>query len=481
METIKFGDTEFFYVQKDFRRVLEAIPKGMRLAGDTETCVQEEWKYKGGSALDPHTGQISLAILYADRSKMPPLIFDMITCSAEDKLALSEWLMTAEYLIAHNAKFDIQMFMSSLELYLRKIHCTMLMSQILANATGSKYGMLRGHSYADVCRDFLNVHLTGKKELRQSTWGISPEARTAENSWWAEKLAYGARDVMYLPTIHDLLERVIRLPGPYSTLNRNGAPAGREYGLDMGAALELEWKVTPVAALAEYTGLPVSKPMLNGIMAGIKDQLQEAALKLCGHFNLETTVADPWTGVLAPTEKSMKVLRSPAKLKDLIASAISIGQIDTTESQFLERMMDIIDQLGKGFSSAEDDTDSPTTSTVTPDFISEEEEDMFAELLQLEESTLHHSSEIIKDLLLFKRMVKQEGMDLRKFINPKTGRIHYSLDQGRAATGRFASRRPNVQQIPARLYLNVEVMYSDLFRCTSAGSQHLEFLLKSTS
>lgn len=61
--------------------------------------------------------------------------------------------------------------------------------------------------------------------------------------------------------------------------------------------------------------------------------------------------------------------------------------------------------------------------------------------------------EIVKNILEFRKLSKLKSTyvdALPLMINPKTGRVHSSFNQARAATGRLASENPNLQNIPIK-------------------------------
>ncbi len=76
----------------------------------------------------------------------------------------------------------------------------------------------------------------------------------------------------------------------------------------------------------------------------------------------------------------------------------------------------------------------------------------------LEELALSH--ELPREILTYRQLSKLKSTyvdALPTFVHPETGRIHASLDQTVAATGRLSSSNPNLQNIPIRTPLGQEI------------------------
>ncbi len=70
---------------------------------------------------------------------------------------------------------------------------------------------------------------------------------------------------------------------------------------------------------------------------------------------------------------------------------------------------------------------------------------------KLTELAVDHN--IVSDILQFRKFSKLKSTyvdALPQLINPKTGRVHSSFNQARAATGRLSSENPNLQNIPIK-------------------------------
>lgn len=431
--------TDFTYVRtiQEYKEALNTIKEDLiqqinvnlpaRLACDSETYALSEYKSKG-SALDPHTGRISVLIIKTDNSV--PFLFDIVCLSQveADFSKLEELFKVVDYSLWQNTKFDLKFMLSTFGFMPENVRDTYIMSCLLGNANGSKVSRSFGHSYADLCRDFLNVHITGKKDERVSTWGIGLESRNLENDWWVEKLTYASNDVTYLFELHDIMYPSLTNPLPSSPLLNEGVDVSKQqWGWNMKEVLEREFKYIPVLAKREYEGVHISTTALNAVQAGIDKRLNELGAKLSITFGLDEPKYD-WSMQLTPTPLALKTLRSSQGLLSCIKKLIPLGQLDTVEAATLKRILDIVDTMYSN-------TNSSDPADV---FVDTAEETIYQELTTIEESTLFRTCEIMQDVLEFKRLVKQSGMNLEKFINTDTGKVHSSFSQIGAATGRSA-------------------------------------------
>lgn len=416
-----------------------------RLAIDTETYVLPEWENKGGSALDPHTGRISLLIAKPD--DLPTFIFDLflLTKLNYSPLELVDTLQSVEqkgFLVGVNFKFDLQFLYTTLNYLPESVRCIRIMSKLVSNATGSKVGRSHGHSYADICRELLNVHLTGKKDLRVSTWSIGVEGRTLSSPWWAEKLKYAANDTEYVLPCHDQLEPIICQPLPKTPLIVDGTTS-ESYGLGMEKVFLREMSLIPLIAEIELHGMPVSVETMKAYQEGVREAMEEVAVNLSVELGLDTPQLN-WEGREVPTSKALRVLRSSSGLLTVIQKAIKLNKISDVQAATLKRMLEILDQL---YTLKSSDLGGDGEKGLEDIFLSEDEAFLYEELVLMEESFLQSITPVVKSIIDFKRLQKQDGMNLESYVNPVTGRIHPKYDQLGAATSRMSSSSPNSQQI----------------------------------
>lgn len=467
--------SNFYYINNlsDYKSACEQLSTGERLAIDTETYIKPEWLNKGGSALDPHTGSISLLI--AKQEKELPFVFDIISLALLEynPSLLVQALSTSQYHIGVNYKFDIKFLKTTFNYIPSNVRDLLVMARIISNATGSKMGKAHGHSYADLCREYLNVHISGKTTLRISDWGLHPNQRSLSNSHWYDKLLYASNDVKYLFQLHDIMYQAITSPLPHTPLintntqhNKDNNPT-TSFGLGMKDVLECECKFIIPCAVMELNGLPVNKQDLSQYQTSVNEKLDDLASSLSIQLDLDPPLYN-WEGDLIPSPKALKIIRSPSGLLSLIQTAFKLGKLDNVQANTLNRISNIIDSLYEIKSKDPGgDGDSPSTNDIDNIFLDSSEAELHEELCLFELSDLNEKQDLLKLILTVKALLKQQSTRLERFINPSTGNIHSSINTNEAATGRTSSSNPNFQQIPNIYHVSIPF----LFPTITNGSQ----------
>jgi DNA polymerase I-like protein with 3'-5' exonuclease and polymerase domains len=419
-----------------YPQALEALNSEPLIGLDTETYIKPEYRaLQGATALDPHTGRISLLILKS--REYEPFIFDLITLGklGYDRRPMYEFLSSREKLIGQNIQFDLKFLKREYGVVFQNAWDVRLMAKMIGNATGSKYARLLGYSLADLARDYLNIHLIGKDTDRVTDWYPRPLTE--------EKLLYAANDVNYLHDIHDILLESLVNPLPWSEIFPEGSQTG-PYGLGFSNELiELEMFQSSVAAEMEYNGLPASREILEALQKSIKDEenetgeLLQVTSELCKHLGLPT-VPSFWSDSEIPTTQSSKTLNNPVKLKLLLNAKIGI-EMSSAQAGVLERLIDLLEEQAAG----------------EVNFVDEDEEELYRQILDYEDAVATSSSELCKLVLKYKQLTKQYSMNLAKYINPLTGCIHSGIDMLGAATSRSSARSPNLQNVPSRTYIQI--------------------------
>jgi hypothetical protein len=445
-------------------RVLDAYPIWYI---DLETYCRPEWRTKvskKAAALDPHTGDIS--ILSIKVSDLPPVVLDVLVLEDRgfDFTILVNLLRTRTKLIAHKAQFEAKWLYKKFGYLGFNYGCTMILSKIFANATGSKFGKAKGHTLEDICRDLFSVRLSGKGVEQVSDWWPRPGSliglADSDNydslqdeqarAIWNKKLRYAAADVLPLEAIYSFYHSVLVAPLPETPLIK-GDPSCPSYGLGQQKVIELEEQMITCSAMIEFNGIPVSRAILEGIQSALwnrslnEGRIVELAGELCEDLGLEyheSFLSD----LFVPTPESFRVLNNPVKLKEAIVAQTGV-KLDTTQSRVITRMIDLLERIQSEDTESADDVG----------FIDQDEADAYSELLGIENSILVKNCRIAKRLLEYKRLSKLEGMNLAKFINPATNCIHSNLNQVDAATGRSTSSSPNQQNVPSRTRVSLSI------------------------
>lgn len=451
--------SKFYYINNlsDYEYACNQLSTGERLAIDTETYVKPEWVNKGGSALDPFTATISLLI--AKQEHNLPFVFDILSLTLlnYNPISLIHALSSSEYHIGVNYKFDIKFLKTTFNYIPSHVRDLLVMARIISNATGSKMGEAHGHSYSDLCREYLDVHITGKKTLRVSDWGISPKFRVLSNPDWYDKVLYAATDVQYLFQLHDIMYSAITLPLPHTPLIHSNNHS-LQFGLGMSEVLDRECRFIIPCAVMELNGLPINQDSLSLYQLAVSHKLDSLSCSLCSELDLDPPVYN-WEGDLVPTDKALKTLRSPVGLLKLIQEALKMGKLDNVQAKTLTRIYNIIEALYSIKSKdpgGDGDTSTDSSSDFDSIFLDEDEALLHQDLCLLEMSQLNEKGNLLKLLLTVKALIKQQSTRLERFINPLTGNIHSSISTNKAATGRTASSNPNFQQIPNIYHVEVE-------------------------
>jgi DNA polymerase I-like protein with 3'-5' exonuclease and polymerase domains len=437
---------------EDYQAAVEMLSSSTAaLALDVETSVRGTYKTVG-SALDAHTAEISLLIL--KRAEGQPLIFDLAWLRAldYDRAPLRDLLLKTDRILGANLRFDLKFLYNEFGVWFKNVFDVVVASKLIGNATGSKVARQLGHGYADICRELLNVRITGKKEERVSSWALDLSGRNLENEYWLGKLTYAANDVQYLFPIREIQTKTLVTPMPHTDLNQTGNHSD-DWGLGMQESLDREMRLVSVIAKMEYIGMPADRKMMGYFQEGIRQEMEEVAVYLSYEFNLDQPI-DLGNGKEQPTRRALSTLRSSTELLKLINVGLKLEKFDSTQAEGLRRACELLDI----FAASEN-----RQQTAQEVFVDVEEAELYSEFLELEESALLQLTPVVKAILKFKKLTKQDGMDLRKYINVATGRIHCSYDQLGAATSRMSAATPNMQQQSGRTTCKITMPKEEFF------------------
>ena len=309
------------------------------------------------TGLDPHTSRPRLLQL-ADSPEHAHII-DLDRFNHNGALDPLRRLFAAErpLKVLHNAKFDYAFILKHLAATIFRPWCTMLADQLL---TSHNYG----RKLSAVAQEYAGI--TVSKDEQRSDW-------SGELS--ASQLLYAAGDgTCLLPVYNQMRAKLV------------------EQGLRQAAILEFDC----VAAIAdiELAGMPVDRPAMETLAAGLDRQRDEAAAKLIEAF---AGVAEQPSLFGAPNIN----LDSTKEVANLLRR-LGVPIKDSTGDEELKELAD-----------------------------------------------QHPAVQLLRDYRGAMKLAGTYGHPLIKAIHGVTGRIHPDLQQIGAATGRCSCNDPNLQNIPS--------------------------------
>lgn len=405
----------------DFKKVFTLLYNFPTVAIDLETYVPLKLKgHKATSASNPHNTNISLLIIKPDPSQ-PTIIIDWLAFEADPDFIplVTDWLKTRECIVAHNSSFEIKFLRKHTGVLFFNFWCTRVAAQLIGNGLGGRfYQQIGGYSYKSLCFNFLNVNLKGKGSEQIDDWYTRPISD--------DKLKYAYHDVEYLFPLKELFESVLLAPTPdYKYYKKLGQP----WGFDCKELLDLEMQYKSCEADMQYNGLPFNEGLTSTFQKGIFDKslnqgyLIDLATQLCDHFDYKKDV-DLINGKTTVGKEILSSLRSSQQLTKQLNTKFGKDTFKNAEAAAILRLIELYELLGKG------DSDP---------YYNDEERENYQSLFSLENQD---NFKILKLLSEFKKFSKQADMNLTKYLNSTTHRIHPNFNSLGARTGRTTSSQP---------------------------------------
>jgi DNA polymerase I-like protein with 3'-5' exonuclease and polymerase domains len=321
-------------------------------------------------------------------------------------------LLENKLLIGHNIKFDLKFIKRNYEVDLKNVYDTMLVETVL----NAGIGLMNKKTGREVHRAFYSLKDLVEKYVPGET--LNKETRDVfkdnyEVNLTPEVLDYCAKDVIYL---NEIKEKQLKCGEERKVIK----------------VINLENRLLPAVVDMEYNGVLIDKvawlkladeaskklleykdQVYKTIISDLKTKLQERksstnAMKVLDHYKVS----------YKKTKKVKAYMESVTDSNDIIRE---FGDNFNPSSHV--QMLRVLHSLG---------VDSKSTSSK-----------------ELELNFKHHP--FVKILLEFRKWEKKVtsfGENFLKDINPVTGKIHSEFHQGGAATGRFASLNPDLQNIP---------------------------------
>lgn len=374
--------------EKAFRETLDRILKleeGTPIGLDTET-----------TGLDWFSDQLTL-IQVGNSSWVN--VYDVRELPRKSIRYVLELLSTKE-VICHNAKFDLHYIYEKTGVLLPKVYDTQLGEALLYAGILGSYPHLK-----DLVKKYFNVEL--KKEIRNSFIGNPNVVITPEI------LGYSADDVIYLPDIR-------RMQLDELTKRKEIAVA------------RLEMDLLPVVMQMEHTGITLDTDKWKRLTT------QAEANVALYDSKIKSTIGECFASITRKKkfETALEALEYfKVSYKKTLGSKKELKAI-TDEDAIVQALLDNFNvnsnlQMARIMRLMGIDVENTSAKYLKRDFKNNE----FTALL-----TTYREWE---------KLATSFGDNFVEHINRVTGRIHTTLDQLGTSTGRFASYKPNMQNIKA--------------------------------
>jgi hypothetical protein len=424
-----------------YQQVFQRLEEESIVAIDLETYVPLHLKgHTARSALNPHTSNISLLIIKPS-SFNTTYIIDWLAFEPDPLFipTVKNWLISRTTLVAHNSSFEIKFLKKHIGVLLFNFWCTRVAAQLIGNGLGGRfYQQIGGYSYKSLCFNFLNVNIKGKQAEQIDDWYTRPISE--------DKLKYAYHDVEYLLPLKELFEEILITPSPdYKYYKKLGQP----WGFGCKELLDLEMEYISCEADMEYNGLPFNQTVNDLFQNGIYNKklnrgiLIDLATELADHFGYKKDI-DLITGKTTVGQEVISSLRSSPKLTAQLNKKFGKDTFKNAEAAAITRLIELYDLINKG----ENDP-----------YYNDEEREAYHTLLSLENQD---NFSTLKLLAKFKKFSKQNDMNLSKYVNSSTNRIHPNFNSLGARTGRTTSSACNAQNINSRTALFIKIIKKEL-------------------
>jgi len=398
-------------------KVLRKLEKNIPVAVDIE-C----------SSLDPFTGTLILLQL---GTKSWVYVFDVRALKYEQMESLLLWLKDYKTL-GHNFKFDLKYLYHYYGVMLKDVHDTMLAETILFAGVGNPF-----NKYTDLVEKYCYVTL--EKETRKQ-FEDNPKVIITP-----EILEYASMDVIFLPYIYELqMEQMVEK----KSMNA--------YGLEM--------RLLPAVADMELNGVTLdreqwdilckrAKKKSSELAGEITSQVEETVRKRIERKNFTDgrDMLEYFKVKLRGDHKrvaySREYLSTVTDAEEMIK--VFFSDFNPTSTYQMQRIMNL---MGVPVTS----TDSKYLKRDFADF-------EFAMLLV--------------EYRAWYKLATSFGENFYEHINPTTGKVHSSFDQLATRTGRFASSKPNLQNIKRDSEYRHSFVASEDYMMATADYSQIELRL----
>jgi DNA polymerase I len=344
--------------------------------------------------LDPHRARLLMIQIYA-----PELGAFVIDCTKGLNLDLLSRLWEDNTLrkVFHNAAYDLKIIFHNFGILLTNVYDTMITERML---TAGYIGLQA--SLQAVAQRRLEI------TLDKSVRATFTESEISELS--KEQIEYAVTDVLVLPAIMEQQLREIE-----------------QHNLEQVHALEME--LCPIVALIEYTGMPFD----------------------AGHlYMLEPKFAH----IISEAERVLQDMFIQAGVCTQII--FSDGKYSAFNPSSTQQMLELFNKVGIGIESLNakvvmqwDFKNRRKAKNFDVDFSELSDDSDISEAMDKFGSFENKYIQAYSFYTAAKKIYGTYIKALPNMENPVTKRIHCSFNQYGAATGRFSSSSPNLQNIPS--------------------------------
>ena len=325
--------------------------------------------------------------------------------------------------VSHNLKYEMKMVYHNFSILLTNIFDTMLAESFQLSGINKKFP-----SYAGVVDKYFNVKLP--KNIRM-------QFIDKENfEFTEEQLVYAANDVKYLLPLRKILSEKL----------------AQNQSQEMW---DLEKRLEPMVALMEYQGVLLNSTRWRELAGNSEEKADEYYNKIecylaerfdyfAGQYDNGLEAAQNLKIAESYDRKYKREALSELRVKDEIISTL-VPQINLNSPI---QMLVVLQGLGV-----------PTSSS------SQKELQKYAD------------NEFIGLLFKYREYYKAGhafGEEFLSKMNPVTGRIHGNFDQQGAATGRFSSSGPNLQNIKSDIDYRSCFLARDGYKFFTADYSQIE-------
>jgi DNA polymerase-1 len=343
------------------------------------------------TGLDPHTYTLLLVQIATDTDVY---VYDFTRLPLELVRLFAPMLGGEQLKVLQNASFDIKVFYKFGRFVMRNIHDTRIVEAML---TAGQLGVQNNLAAIADRRLGLTLDKTVRDQFTNGFTEIT-----------AEQLEYAAKDVIVLQQLYPIHQILIA-------------------DAEIEKVYKLESDLIPVVAMMEYYGMPFKKEHLSGLEP-VLQVLIDNAEKAVQRMVIENGAADQ----VVFSRDGYKALNSSSNqqmlkyFNDVGINVTDLNARTITEWDFKHRK-----------SAERYEMDS---ALFDDDLL--ESIDAFG---RYENFQLRMYAYLVGARKLQSTYVK----GLQEMENPVTKRIHCTFNQIGAATGRFSSSRPNLQNLPS--------------------------------